>query len=585
MGVLILIEKTVVNVQAGDIQPYDAVSLVQGSASATPSSTATFTPFPTITSTLQPIPGDVVFPDSLRGDMYAIVQVPEGYVAKPYVILTAFAALSSPEPIVITGYVDSQEFLCTSIPCAIYIDGNPRIIFRAYSSSGRSSEEVIATISVSRDENGYRVSIDTINQFTSFNDSCSLLWNVRDREDVAWNDFVQFPYELNTKKTLHILARQLLIVGAVDVSTCSLGGLSVGLDWPTACGLDRAQEKMIEWQNQFDEYIWLVSKDKGIPPKILKTLIETESQFWPGNTRLFLDEYGLGQVNELGVDSLLRRDPIVYRNTCNQVLSDCSIPFHRLNEEDQSLVRGALVKSIDATCPSCEYGLDMDQARNSISLIAELVKVSCQQVNDILEDDIYQADYEDLWRFTIGVFHSGASCFIDAANAVKKNHKDFTWENIDNKWNCGRGVDYVNDFMNNLNVFDYYRYQPEGLDMALAKPTIVPTKTLFASPTPVISHAKIRVQVYIDRNNDGQPSDGEWINGMTVLVTTAARDEITLRTENGAAIFDMTGYRPGSVVMVSLPGLYRNESVVLPEQGELIVDFRFEQPTLPTNLP
>jgi hypothetical protein len=89
----------------------------------------------------------------------------------------------------------------------------------------------------------------------------------------------------------------------------------------------------------------------------------------------------------------------------------------------------------------------------------------------------------------------------------------------------------------------------------------------------------------MDRNNNGSPEDGEWIDAMTVLLTTSANEQITQRTQNGIAIFDMTGYPPGIDINVSLPGLYRSENFVLPEQGEVSVTFVFEQPALPTLLP
>jgi hypothetical protein len=107
---------------------------------------------------------------------------------------------------------------------------------------------------------------------------------------------------------------------------------------------------MIEWQNQYDDYMWLVSRDDGIPPKILKTLLEIESQFWPGNQRFYMDEIGLGQVNQLGMDVLLRRDPALYLV--------CSCPFELLTpyvslEPKLSDDPRAVLGSIDATCPTC----------------------------------------------------------------------------------------------------------------------------------------------------------------------------------------------------------------------------------------
>jgi hypothetical protein len=47
----------------------------------------------------------------------------------------------------------------------------------------------------------------------------------------------------------------------------------------------------------------------------------------------------------------------------------------------------------------------------------------------------------------------------------------------------------------------------------------------------------------------------------------------------------MTGYPPGIGIDVSLPGLYRSEDFTLPQQGEVVITFKFDQPTLPTIIP
>jgi hypothetical protein len=432
---------------------------------------------------------------------------------------------------------------------------------------------------------------------------------VKDEENARWDSFVQFPYQINTKRTLHTLVRNLILNGVVDASSCEYGGLSVGLDWPTACGLETATDTMIEWQNQFDGYIWLASKDQGIPPKVLKSLIQIESQFWPGNSRFYLDEFGLGQINQLGVDVLLRKDPSIYQKICPSVLSDCSTPYLSLDASQQALIRGALVQSVDATCPTCQYGLDLDAAKDSISLIASLLRANCQQVDDILAVP-YKPDpdadaatatavvatvaaggtrpgatYEDYWRFTFLAYHSGISCFQVAVENTQKNGLPVTWENLVPNLECKSGGDYVDGVFDSLFSFDSYLYQVSDANQIPVAPTIVPTRTPEATPTVYISTATIKVQVYVDRNGNGSPDADEWIDGMSVLVTTTSNEQVTMRTENGVALFDMTGFRPGLGIDVSLPGLYRSENFDLPQFGEVVVVFKFDQPTLPTVIP
>src|SRR5215211_302511 len=566
IGILV-VQAEVVGGERGILQPaLQAQTTSAATDTPTLSLTATL-PFQTPTGT-----PTVSLPTSvsvLPSGLYAFIEVPIGPVAQPYVILSAFSALPTQVSIVIRGFVNSDEFICTASPCAINLATSSRLVFAAYADSGESSETVIASVSVTRTDNGYLVTIDSVSQFQTFTNSCGVAWNVFDQSNVAWDDFVQFPFELHTKKTLHSLATQLLINGIVDASDCPTGGLSLGLDWPTACGLERASRAMIEWQNEYDGHIWLASRDHGIPPKILKTLIEVETQFWPGNSRFYLDEYGLGQVNQLGVDVLLRRDPTLYQRVCPSVLSDCLRPYLSLEPQEQAMIRGAVVRLMDASCANCEFGFDLNKAKESISLLAMLFRANCQQVEVIInlvrvpDEDVDAAtataavatlsaggetdttSYEDLWRFTLLSYHSGLNCFQEALLATRKAHKPFTWENVEDRLKCRGGADYVNGFMNNLFAFDFYRLDYTDTGIVIAAPTIIPSRTPVPTPTAFVSNATVRVQVFMDRNGNGMPEEGEWIDNMTVLLEASTGEQITQRTQTGIAIFDMSGYTPG----------------------------------------
>lgn len=575
---------------------------------STPAPPATATP-PFQTSTRSPESSLPTSVSVLPIGLYAFIQAPIGPVPEPYVILSAFSSLPTSVPVVIRGFVNSDEFVCTQTPCAVQLQTSARLVFAAYAESGESSETVIASVSVARTDDGYLVTIDSVSQFTVFNDSCSVVWGIQDEANVSWNDFVQFPHELNTQKTLHNLATQLLINGIVDASDCPSGGLSLGLDWPTACGLERARGAMIEWQNQYDEYIWLASRDQGIPPKVIKTLIEVETQFWPGNARRFLDEYGLGQVSQLGMDVLLRRDPTLYLRVCPDVLSDCSRPYLSLEPQQQAMIRGAAVSLMDVSCPTCEYGFDLNKAKESVPLLGMLLKANCQQVDYILGlavlpdpdadaatataavativagGDSGTTSYDDLWRFTFLSYHSGQQCLYEAVAATKKDKLPVTWENVEPRIECRGGADYVNAFMSNLAAFDFYRLNVTDPTLVIAAPTIIATRTPVPTPTVYVSNATVRVQVFIDRNGNNAPDGDEWIDAMDVLLETSTNQQITQRTQNGIAIFDMSGFTPGIGIDVSLPGLYRNERFQLPEEGEVVVTFMFEQPPLPTSIP
>jgi hypothetical protein len=600
-----------VQAKAGEIQS-GLSNALQAIFTSTPAWTVTTLPDQSLTGTPGGSTGLLITPTSNpAARVYAYLQAPAGVQETPYVILKAFTSLPTKESIsMIGGLVNAKQFVCPGDTCILYLEGSSNLVFRAYTNTGATSEDVIAAINVASGTDGYTVSITSINQFTTFTNACANIWGAYDEGNATWDYFVQFPYELNTKKTLHTLATQLLLNGIVDASSCPAGGLSLSLDWPTACGLEKATPKMIEWQNQYDDYIWLASKDYGVPPKILKTLFEIESQFWPGNSRFYVDEYGLGQLNQLGVDVLLRRDPTLYQQVCPGVLANCTSPYVSLPPVEQAMIRGAVVSMTDASCPTCDYGLDLNKAKESVSLFSRLLKSNCEQVDAILAlavkpdadvdaatataavatvlagGDTTLTSYEDYWRFTLAAYHSGLSCLQDAVIATKKEKLPANWENVSEKLKCKGGADYVDGFMENLLVFDSYRFQTTKEDVAAVPvSTIVPTSTAVPSPTVAISTAQVKVQVFMDRNGNKQPDDGEWIDAMTVLLSTSNNEEIRQRTANGITVFDMTGYPPGLGITVSLPGLYRSENLTLPVQGEVLVTFMFEQPVLPTSLP
>lgn len=560
-------------------------SIESASSDIEPTATAVLAAVPTSTVTpfVQP-----TIPVSTPSELYAFIQAPEGPLDQPYVILVAFQNVLNAS-IEIKGAVNSNEFVCRSSPCAVPVPTSSIILFRAVSSTGETSEDVSATVRVELNADGYYVFLDTVSQFASFSDSCLRFWRFQDYTDPVWAEFVQFPYLLNTNKTLHYLVTQLIIHGVVDVNGCPAGGLNRGLNWPTGCGLERARNAMIEWQNQYDEYIWLASKDVGIPPKVLKTLIEVESQFWPGNRRFYVDEVGLGQLNQLGVDVLLRRNPSLYQEVCSTVLDDCAMPYTLMTPQNQAMIRGAFINSINAVCPTCEYGVDLNVAKQSIPFIAQVLHANCETVKiiadanrpaDYIED--LEDPYSDFWKFTLLSYHSGVKCF---ERAVKETPDGLplSWDNLSPNIDCAGGVDYVDGVWGNLLNFELYRYTPVGQEISQVAPAFSPTRTPF--PTPVGSTAQVEVQAFLDSNQNGIPEDAERLNDITVLLQSVAGTEVTGTIVNGQATLELKDFPIGSEVTVSLPEYFRSETIVVPAQGVVPVTFIFIQPTLPTAIP
>jgi len=518
----------------------------------------------------------------------AFIQAPPGIVDQPYVILSAVELVPSSTSIEIRGSISDRIFLCESTPCTIPVPQSDRINFTAYSSSGYASEEITASVTVTLTDGGYSVIISSINRYTTFLDSCGATWRLNPNDPTPlWAEFSQFPYELNTERTLHYLATKLIISGIVDASSCPSGGLNNDLSWPTACGLEQAKDTLTEWQNQYDSYIWTASKDVGIPPKILKTLIQVESQFWPANQRFYVDEYGLGQITQLGVDILLRQDNTLFQSFCPTVLNNCNTFYSNLSSTQQAMVRGALLSSLDATCPTCEHGFDFTKAGQSIYYIARLLDSKCQQNRAIMNTfgSFSETEYEDYWKFTLFSYHSGTSCFYSAAKETKKANEPMTWEYLSEHTACIDGKGYVDGLWGNLVSFDNYLYQPSELNTVFAEPVFEANPTPVPLPTAIPSEAQIHVQVLLTNDQTSDDGDTRPLDNIRVTLTLANKVKLSKNTSNGEVYFDMSEQPAGTKAVISLPGLYRREDFELPSQGVKEIVFIFSSPVLPQTLP
>ena len=548
--------------------------------------------FPTLTPTseininieslLTPTPFSLSFTQGV--ELQAFIHAPTGILQQPYVILTAFDS-DPASTIEIRGVENLREFICADLPCAVPLNGDSTIRFFAINSEGLKSSEVQARVRVDVRDGGFYVVVQSVNQFTLYNDTCGDIWGVYDEGELSWPEFPPSPFFLNTDKTLHLLAARLITSGAVDASSCSYGGLGAGGNYVNGCGIERTSAKVVEWQNQFDFKIWTTSLDVGIPPQVLKTLIEYESQFWPSNQRFYLDEIGLGQINQLGVDVLLRQDPEFYNQICPTIYSDCSLPYTSLDPVDQTIVRGAIIQSINAECPSCEYGIDLAKASQSITVIGHLLKTECEMVDYLNLAGRSDVDYSDLWRYTMATYHSGFTCVRDAVREARAAGDSLDWDTVSNYFGCPDAKLYVDGYWDTLLSFDAYRLASNSSALLQAVPTFLPTPTPIPQPTAIPSTAKILVRVYMDANRNSQPEEMEFLDGITVDMLIRGGTHLSGITSRGEFLFDMAGYPSGTDIIVSLPGLYRDQLLTLPKEGIIQVDFVFNAPSTPNQLP
>ena len=512
------------------------------------------------------------------------ISIPQGPVPKPFITLIAYEPATEYKISTIHGKLNGADFSCDGNQCDIFFTQQSIISFKGISTFGDSSGELQATIQIIQRDSGYFPVLSNLSPFTLFNDRCANVWGTDTYQYPKWAEFPQLPDQLNTKKTLYFLTSRLLFTGLVNAKDCPGQGFLTAAS-PNACGMDRARATMIDWQNQYDPMIWSASRKVGIPPKIIKTMIEKESQFWPGNARNFIQEYGLAQMNQIGADVALRWNNDLFKQSCNNVLSNCNIPYASLPSWQQAMIRGNLMRFIDSECPGCVNGIDQTTTNQSIEVAANVLKANCAQVNYIMQQNYIKSSYEDMWKFTVASYHSGYQCLNDAVDASFRAGETASWANVSNHLECPGGKEYVDDFWANLTSFDSNLKSSTAGQHPAVLPTFLPTKTPIPTAVPVYSKIIIRVFVYVEVPGKAFPNDIQMSEGVPVQVNLPDGTKIVKNTINGQATFDLSTYPVGSEVSLSLPGLYRSFTTKLTEAGEIMVPFRLQQPVLPPSLP
>jgi len=271
-------------------------------------------------------------------------------------------------------------------------------------------------------------------------DTCARIWQSQPTFRPPWLAIPSHSVSIATYNDYYYLAGRLIANDLVNARNCPSGGLS-GNGYANECGMDAARDLNYFWQNQFDTKIIDESLEVGIPATLLKNLFAQESQFWPGT---FLRPYqfssyhfGLGQITSQGVDSLLMYDTNFYNETCKLFLSKetCSVSYVRLSRENKAILRGAVVAQVNADCPECVTGVDLERTKKGISLTAQVLVANCIQIGEIVSKvTLYipgsVATYEDLWRFTIGNYHVGSGRMANAINKTWNKFGILTWGDV-----------------------------------------------------------------------------------------------------------------------------------------------------------
>lgn len=517
-------------------------------------------------------------------DMFVNVSAPAGPVAQPFVYVSAYEPAVDYKIIGIRGTINSIiTFTCSSDQCKLPILQDSSMEFWAISSFGDESKHVFATIRINGQPGAYIMDVKTQRPLTTFTDACAEDWGLPQSATSPWASFPDVPQQLNTAQTLYYLTGKLISVGIVDASGCpGAGFLADGS--PNGCGMDTAHPMMVQWQNQFDPVIWVSSRESGIPARLLKTLIQVESQYWPGTGDNTLAEYGLTQLNYLGLDTALRWDPQLFKQLCNNTIYDCNKGYASMPPDLQAQAKGALLNLIDSACVNCPGGINLTSASQSIPMLSQALRANCAQTKYILDDQTLKSDsYDDMWRFTLVSYHSGYQCLYDALALTKKFLEPVDWLHVSSHLNCKNAASYVNDFWNSLAGFTPV-IAPQEASQSMSVP-VMTTPTPIPSPTPYISKAQLHILIYMDNNNDHQPQPDEMVDGMAVTVTFSDGPSLTQTVTGGQAFIDLSNHLVGTRITVSIKNLFLFYEYSIPATGEIPVTIRLVPPVLPPALP
>jgi hypothetical protein len=284
--------------------------------------------------------------------------------------------------------------------------------------------------------------------------SCSETWQVFPEigGPPEWLTSPESVEGLESEVAYYYLAGALITYNVVDASACLDGGLQAP-NIASPCGVEAARPELQEWQNRFDAEIMQASQDTGIPARLLKNVFSRESQIWPGIYRTY-KETGLGQLTENGADTVLLWNPDFFHQFCPLVLhqSYCNLGYGNLEPEVQNMLRGALVRKVDASCPECPASIDLTTANVSVNIFAQGMLANCEQVGRII-NNITQlsagetSSYDNLWRFTLVNYNAGPGCLSNAIQKAWSANMPIDWANVTAYLEpaCQGAIGYVED--------------------------------------------------------------------------------------------------------------------------------------------
>jgi len=383
----------------------------------------------------------------------------------PLLLLTGEEPLPNEQITSIHAVIDGMNYTCESETCLVSLQPTTsqgvEVLFWADSSFGDSSKEFTALIRVFDSGvptfpggGGWYVDILSSQWLGGSGESCAQMWRAFPTvgSPPRWLSTPLHEDYLASGEPYHYLAGRLIAQGLVDTVGCPDGGLLPN-SYANPCGLERARAMVDLWQNRFDPLILKVAEETGLPAQLMKNLFAQESQFWPGEFRI-AREYGLGQLTDMGADTVLLWNQSFFNEFCPLVFdsSVCARGYLKLTKDEQAILRGALAVHTGADCPDCPDGIDFDQADFSIKIFAQTLLANCSQVsrtvyNATMSSPGEVSNYEDLWRFTLANYNAGAGCLAHAIHTTRQQRLPLIWEHVSTNFTdaCQGAIIYVDN--------------------------------------------------------------------------------------------------------------------------------------------
>jgi len=273
-------------------------------------------------------------------------------------------------------------------------------------------------------------------------------------EDLHWIYVPESADQLYTEERYFFLAGQLIKNGIVDAGTCPSDGLMLN-GFANACGMSAALDTVITIQNFLNEPILQAYEDVGVPPVLLKQLIRTESQFWPSQHEIY--HYGFGHITNIGMRNALQWNPSLRNKVCPPTAGEsCSASYSTAEQ---------ILSSLVATCETCDYGIDIQQAERSVDILAEVLLGYCFQSEQLVFNATgwrsnLAVDYATIWKITLMSYNAGSQCVYDTlVSTFESTEGPMNWSDISahiSDSSCFRGMVYANQITEK-----YFDFSPE----------------------------------------------------------------------------------------------------------------------------